>query len=130
VNNMEESAADGDGGFSLIELLVVIVILGVLAAVVVFATRSTTPAAQEETCRSVARTYRTAIEAWYGSADQQADADGHPSGAEIESAQLIRRYDDTYVRILVPSDAGYVGPGRSTVAPVPGGSCDGLIQQG
>jgi prepilin-type N-terminal cleavage/methylation domain-containing protein len=119
-----------DDGFTLIEVLIVVVILAILAAVVVTSVRGSTPEAQQQACRSVARTYQTAIEAWYGSPAISGDADGHPSGPEIESADLVRLYNDAMVRVLVPTDVDYAGNGRSTVAAAPGGICDGLIAQG
>ncbi len=54
-----------DGGFTLVELLVVIVVLGVLAAVVVFAVRGVTPRGQESACDADAKSIEVALEAYY-----------------------------------------------------------------
>lgn len=61
-----------DKGFTLVELLIVIVILGILAAVTVFAVRGITQDAQESSCATEQKTIETAIEAY--NADNRADA--------------------------------------------------------
>ncbi len=57
----------GEAGFSLIELLVVIIILGVLASVVVFATQGLGDRGQANACEIDERTIATAQEAHYAS---------------------------------------------------------------
>jgi general secretion pathway protein G len=54
-----------DKGFTLVELLIVIVILGILATVTVFAVRGITDQGQENSCDVERRTLDTAIEAYY-----------------------------------------------------------------
>lgn len=61
-----------DKGFTLVELLIVIVILGILAAVTVFAVRGITQDAQESSCATEQKTIETAIEAY--NADNRTDA--------------------------------------------------------
>lgn len=53
-----------DRGFSLVELLVVIVILGILAGVVVFAVGGITDRGETSACRTDAQTIVTAVEAY------------------------------------------------------------------
>jgi prepilin-type N-terminal cleavage/methylation domain-containing protein len=60
-----------DKGFTLVELLIVIVILGILATVTVFAVRGITDRGQENSCAVDARTLSTSIEAFY--AQEQRD---------------------------------------------------------
>ena len=48
--NTEEITEKKDRGFTLVELLIVIVILGILAAVTVFAVRGITDKSQENSC--------------------------------------------------------------------------------
>jgi len=60
-----------DKGFTLVELLIVIVILGILATVTVFAVRGITDRGQDNACAVELRTVETAIEAFY--ADNQSD---------------------------------------------------------
>jgi prepilin-type N-terminal cleavage/methylation domain-containing protein len=58
-----------DKGFTLVELLIVIVILGILATVTVFAVRGITDRGQANACDVEAKTVLTAAEAYY--ADNQ-----------------------------------------------------------
>jgi len=60
-----------DKGFTLVELLIVIVILGILATVTVFAVRGITDTGQANACAVEQRTLTTAIEAYY--AQNQSD---------------------------------------------------------
>ena len=54
-----------DKGFTLVELLIVIVILGILATVTVFAVRGITQRAQTNSCDVERRALETAVEAFY-----------------------------------------------------------------
>jgi prepilin-type N-terminal cleavage/methylation domain-containing protein len=54
-----------DRGFTLVELLIVIVILGILAAVTVFAVRGITDKGQKNACAVEARTLSTGVEAYF-----------------------------------------------------------------
>ncbi len=54
-----------DKGFTLVELLIVIVILGILATVTVFAVRGITDQGQSNACDVESRTLSTAIESYY-----------------------------------------------------------------
>ena len=56
-------------GFTLVELLVVIVILGILAAVVVFAIGGTQGKAKESACKAEQATVETAYEAYKAQRD-------------------------------------------------------------
>ena len=60
-----------DRGFTLVELLIVIVILGILATVTVFAVRGITDKGQANSCKVERRAIETAFEAFY--ADQGKD---------------------------------------------------------
>jgi len=57
---MRRSATDSDG-FTLVELLVVIVLLGVLAGIVVFAVGNTTSNANQHACVAEARVFQSAV---------------------------------------------------------------------
>ena len=54
-----------DKGFTLVELLIVIVILGILATVTVFAVRGITENAEDNACAVERRALETAVEAYY-----------------------------------------------------------------
>ena len=77
-----------DQGFTLVELLIVIVILGILATIVVFAVRGITDQGQASACKATGKTYEVAIEAYYAQNGNSND----PSGAELVTAKLLRSY--------------------------------------
>ena len=54
-----------DRGFTLVELLIVIVILGILATVTVFAVRGITDRGKQSTCAADKKTLEVATEAYY-----------------------------------------------------------------
>ena len=54
-----------DAGFSLVELLIVLVILGILAAVVVFAVRGIVDDGQTTACESEHQVVGRAVETWF-----------------------------------------------------------------
>ncbi|MCX6519639.1 MAG: prepilin-type N-terminal cleavage/methylation domain-containing protein [Actinobacteria bacterium] len=54
-----------DKGFTLVELLIVIVILGILATVTVFAVRGITDQGKTSACEADQKTLETAVEAYF-----------------------------------------------------------------
>ena len=79
-------------GFTLVELLVVIVILGILAAVVVFAIGGTQAKAKVSACRSEKATVETAYEAYKAQND-----DAAPSGLKALVDGGFLKHTPTYV---------------------------------
>jgi prepilin-type N-terminal cleavage/methylation domain-containing protein len=106
-----------DKGFTLVELLIVIVILGILATVTVFAVRGITDQGQTSACDATQKTYETAIEAYYA----QNGNSVHPDGAALVAAGLIRDYSTEYMTITQGS--GTLTTSTSTVAATAGGPC-------
>src|SRR4051794_8676898 len=62
-NHIEVEEKKQDKGFTLVELLIVIVILGILATVTVFAVTGITTRGKDSACRSDVKTIQTAEEA-------------------------------------------------------------------
>ena len=80
-------------GFTLVELLVVIVILGILAAVVVFAVGGTEKDAKVKACRSERSAVEAAVEAYRS----QMDADPSGTGVLVGTGQgATLRHDPVY----------------------------------
>ncbi len=94
-----------DKGFTLVELLIVIVILGILAAVTVFAVRGITDKAQTNSCDIEKDTIETAIAAF--NADTQTDAD---SVADLTTGTNAYLKDD-----LAFHDVTTTGPVTATL---------------
>lgn len=100
-----------DNGFSLIELLVLIVILGILVGVVVFAVTGLRDDAEESACPADFRNLITASETYFVRFGTTSipDADGTPDGREqtLVDVGLVRdvsrRYDlDAGGELLLP----------------------------
>jgi prepilin-type N-terminal cleavage/methylation domain-containing protein len=111
----ESTVVEKDEGFTLVELLIVIVILGILATIVVFAVRGITDQGQESACKATAKTYEVAIEAYYAKYGNV----NNPDGAELLAAQLLRSYnstgDITVNGTTTPSSITKTGPCVSVV---------------
>jgi prepilin-type N-terminal cleavage/methylation domain-containing protein len=113
-----------DQGFTLVELLIVIVILGILATVTVFAVRGITDQGQASACAADEKTFEVAIETWYAKAATGANARvdatpfGAPSGADLAASGLLREYSTTNQTITEGTSTAV-----STVGPTPAGPC-------
>jgi len=111
-----------DKGFTLVELLIVIVILGILATVTVFAVRGITNQGQTSACDADKKTLEVAAEAYmaqYG--NYPADA------AEMETVGLLRDVSTNWTYLNTSTAALPAGPANSgpdhvlgTIDDVPG----------
>jgi prepilin-type N-terminal cleavage/methylation domain-containing protein len=79
-----------DKGFTLVELLIVIVILGILATVTVFAVRGITDQGKTSTCAGDKRTLEVAVEAYY------AKFNANPTEAQLVSGGFIKAASPNY----------------------------------
>lgn len=87
------------GGFSLIELLVVVVIIGLLATIVVFSVRGLNGSGQATACDADARSLGTAIEAYFAVAPAQViPGDGLTDNRELAlvSFEVLRAPSKLY----------------------------------
>src|SRR2546421_2487174 len=105
-------------GFTLVELLVVIVILGILAAVVVFAVSGIQDRGNNSACGTDASTVRTAVEA-YRSQGQNFAA--NPTMAQLVTAGLLSK-----ASTLVAITYGAGAPASYTINGVAGTACNGM----
>lgn len=81
-----------DRGFTLVELLIVIVILGILATVTVFAVSGMTQKAQTNVCFTDRASVQTAVDAYWAKHDQT-----YPPGGD-DGTFLVELYDDGVLR--------------------------------
>ena len=100
-NHIEIEEAKQDKGFTLVELLIVIVILGILATVTVFAVTGITNKGKTSACQSDAKTIQTAEEAF--SANTGAYT---ATQSQLVDAGLMHAVSTKYVVALVAAVAG------------------------
>src|ERR1700694_5531391 len=80
----------GEGGFTLVELLIVIVILGILAAIVVLAIGGLSGTAQKSSCSAGVKTISSAEDAFFASPTAAGPAIGHyADGSATPGAGLL-----------------------------------------
>lgn len=97
-----------DDGFTLVELLIVIVILGILATVTVFAVRGITDKGTENACATEQKTYETAAAGYF------ADNETWPASLSNLTPGYVKT--DTSVGVWTLNG--------ENVEPVAGGKCD------
>jgi general secretion pathway protein G len=107
--------AEGEGGFTLVELLVVIVILGILAAIVVFAVTGITSKGQSSACSTDAKTIQAAEEAAYASTSGSTTASYLPMSTLVASGYLHSS-----------SNLWSVSAGQNTYSLTGQGNCNGV----
>ncbi len=96
---MTEHETAGDQGFSLIELLLVITIVGILATIVVFSVVGFRDDAHDSACPADWRNLNTSVESYFTQYDTTTiPTDGSPEGFEktIVNAGVMREVSKFY----------------------------------
>jgi len=91
---MSVASSPHDRGFSLVEMLIVIVVLGVLSVVTVFAVRGITDRGEQSACTTDARVLQTAAEVYLASFEvtaipATAPLDGNEFERTLVNAELL-----------------------------------------
>ena len=107
-NEIVETQKD-ERGFTLVELLIVIVILCILATVTVFAVRGIADKGQQSACAADGKTLEVAVETYYANGG----AAGSATEALLVSGGLIRAASSTFD----------IGSDGITVSATAGGKC-------
>ena len=97
-NHIEIEETEQNKGFTLVELLIVIVILGILATVTVFAVTGITNKGKTSACQSDAKTIQTAEEAYSANTGNYTDVQ-----ADLVNAGLLHAASTKYVIALIPA---------------------------
>ena len=103
-NHIEIEETKQDKGFTLVELLIVIVILGILATVTVFAVTGITTRGKASACKADLKTIQTAEEAY------NANTGDYGTQAQLKSGGLIHDVTTNYTVTPVAAVAASAGP--------------------
>ena len=121
-DHIEVQASKQDKGFTLVELLIVIVILGILATVTVFAVTGITNKGKTSACQSDAKTIQTAEEAYSANSGVYTAAQ-----SDLVNAGLMHAASTKFDIALVAATAGPPATAASyTLTGVVGGDCEGM----
>jgi len=134
-NHIEVEEKQQDKGFTLVELLIVIVILGILATVTVFAVRGITDQGKASTCKADSKTLQTAYEAYvaqYGGTTIPVAPAAVPAGASSGYTANGATPEDTLVNagFMRGTSSNWVMAADGTLSveltgPAPGASANG-----
>lgn len=112
---MINSTKNQDKGFTLVELLIVIVILGILATVTVFAVTGVTDTAETNACQVEEKNLETAVQSYFASNTTDAIPFTAPATAydTLKTANLLN--PDFVEGQFTLDGTGAIGSGTCTV---------------
>ena len=120
-NQIEVSETKQDNGFTLVELLIVIVILGILATVTVFAVTGITTRGKDSACKADIKTIQVAEEA------NQANAGKYDTLAVLKANGLLHTVPTNFTVTVVDAAVGPpVVQNSYSLAGVAGTDCVGM----
>jgi len=111
INRAMAKKRSGEGGFTLVELLIVIVILGILAAIVVLAIGGLKDTAQNSSCKAGANTIKSAEDAYF------AQHNTYGLTAALMGDKLLKTDPSADMDVTAASATAY------TISKVAGGAC-------
>ena len=100
-----------DQGFTLVELLIVIVILGILATVTVFAVRGITTDAQSNACATELKTLQTASQSYFAANPAVTAIPGDSSDARFATLVTAGLLADTPTTHTIDANGNPTGIG-------------------
>ncbi len=111
IQSLQKRLRSQEEGFTLVELLVVIVILGILAAIVVLAVGGITNKGEANAKATDKRTLEAAQEAYF--AKQGVDNPVYATEAGLVADKMLREESDKHDICLIKADAAAVPPIRA-----------------
>jgi prepilin-type N-terminal cleavage/methylation domain-containing protein len=110
---------DGEAGFTLVELLIVVVVLGILAAVTVFGLSGSTGKSHQAACNSDVRSVEVAVEAYHANNNPQWPPTGpvdvltQPDKNNNNAVYLRTRPTDTHYTITLGDNGAVLVDGSN-----------------
>ncbi len=121
---MKRLTQSGQGGFTLIELVIIIVVLGILAAVAIPKYQNITSEAKEAACRASLGALRSGITIFYANEAVTTGTAIWPSLAELETVGTVMEHEmpkNPYQSDLNAPDSIVTGVTKGTIVGIRGG---------